>query len=141
MTRRSQHCRHATLHQRSVVSGSHSNSSVVVYFLRLGSFMGLPGPPRLSCLKIPVETIAPPFGCRGISAVLLYQIFTCLSRAFPPILSAGCDTNVPYSISAVKKFADFQKNSKKDLPKSRKCGIIIVSVCSFEETAKIHKDG
>ena len=41
--------------------GSQSNSFVVVYF-KVGQLSSLPGSPRLSCVRIPVETIAPPVG-------------------------------------------------------------------------------
>ena len=46
--------------------GSHSNSVVVVYFLKFGPLSRLPGSPRLSCLRTPVETIAPPSLLAGL---------------------------------------------------------------------------
>ena len=44
-------------------------------FLSFRQFTRLPGSPRLSCFRIPVETIAPPYWC----AYILYSIFICLS--------------------------------------------------------------
>ena len=41
--------------------GSHSNSIVVVYFLKFEQFKRLLGSTRLLYLKIPVETFTPPF--------------------------------------------------------------------------------
>ena len=44
-------------------------------FLSFRQFTRLPGSPRLSCFRIPVETIAPPYWC----AYILYSIFIFLS--------------------------------------------------------------
>ncbi len=45
---------------RVTALGCKCNSIVVVYYLNSDSFTGLSGPPRLSCFKFPVETIAAP---------------------------------------------------------------------------------
>ena len=62
VTRRSRHCQAL---RRSVKLRQPLQLESCRLFFKVRQFTRLPGSPRLSCLRIPVETIAPPFSWSG----------------------------------------------------------------------------
>ena len=62
VTRRSQHRLHFTLSRKTQAAIATVLLSFIICF---GQFSSLPGSPRLSCLRIPVETFTPPCSDSG----------------------------------------------------------------------------
>ena len=58
VTRRSRHCLNFTLSRKTQAAIATVLLSFIICF---GQFSRLPGSPRLSCLRIPVETFTPPY--------------------------------------------------------------------------------
>lgn len=80
VTRRSRHCLNFTLSRKTQAAIATVLLSFIICF---GQFSSLPGSPRLSCLRIPVETFTPPcfHSLTGPpDPIPLYTLFSALSR-------------------------------------------------------------
>ncbi len=80
VTRRSRHCLNFTLSRKTQAAIATVLLSFIICF---GQFSSLPGSPRLSCLRIPVETFTPPcfHSLTGSpDPIPLYTLFPALSR-------------------------------------------------------------
>ena len=80
VTRRSRHCLNFTLSRKTQAAIATVLLSFIICF---GQFSSLPGSPRLSCLRIPVETFTPPcfHSLTGSpDPIPLYTLFSALSR-------------------------------------------------------------
>lgn len=89
VTRRSRHCLNFTLSRKTQAAIATVLLSFIICF---GQFSSLPGSPRLSCLRIPVETFTPPcfHSLTGSSdPIPLYTLFPALSREICQEKSAG----------------------------------------------------
>lgn len=89
VTRRSRHCLNFTLSRKTQAAIATVLLSFIICF---GQFSSLPGSPRLSCLRIPVETFTPPcfHSLTGSpDPIPLYTLFSALSREICQEKSAG----------------------------------------------------
>ena len=89
VTRRSRHCLNFTLSRKTQAAIATVLLSFIICF---GQFSSLPGSPRLSCLRIPVETFTPPcfHSLTGSpDPIPLYTLFPALSREICQEKSAG----------------------------------------------------